>query len=188
MSRPGLSREKILSLLRELGDELAARGVRTRLFVVGGAAMSLSFDDRRSTRDIDAFFEPSPEVRDAAAAVGARNGLDDGWLNDGAKGFLPGTDPGATLALDQPSLSVQLASAEYLLAMKIVAARAEQDFDDIRALYGVLGLTTVDEGLDIASRLYGRVGMGRLLTPKSQYLLDEVVASLAPRRGCAGHD
>lgn len=184
MTPGALGREDLLALLQELADELAARGASATLFVVGGAAMSIAFDARRSTHDIDAAFEPSREVRAAAAAVAARHSLDEDWLNDGTKGFMPGTDPGASLALDTPSLRVGLASAEYLLAMKIQAARVEQDFDDIRTLYDVLGLTTVEEGIEVATRYYGRVGMAHLLRPGSRYLLDEVVQDL--RRDTTG--
>lgn len=181
MTPGALGRADLLSLLLELADELAVRGASATVFVVGGAAMSIAFDARRSTHDIDAAFEPSREVREAAAVVAGRHNLDEGWLNDGAKGFMPGNDPGASLAVDTPSLRVELASAQYLLAMKIQAARVEQDFDDIRTLYGVLGLTTVEEGLEVASRYYGQVGMDRLLRPGSRYLLDEVVQDLRRR-------
>lgn len=91
---------------------------------------------------------------------------------------MPGTDPGASLALDSPSLRVELASAECLLAMKIQAARVEQDVDDIRTLYSVLGLATVEEGVEVATRYYGRAGMDRLLRPGSRHLLGEVVEDL----------
>lgn len=62
--------------------------------------------------------------------------------------------------------------------MKIGAARVEQDFDDIRTLYRVLGLTTAEQGLDIATRYYGSAGMGRMLRPNSRYLLAEIVDDL----------
>ena len=147
-----LGRAEILQLLTELAQELADRASTATLFVVGGAAMSLAFDSRRATADVDAAFQPSPEVRSAAAVVGLRHGLPADWLNDGAKGFMPGTDPGATVLFDSHSLRVELASAEYLLAMKVRAARVELDADDIHTLYGILGLTTVEEGLSIAER------------------------------------
>lgn len=110
---PGaLGREDLLSLLRELADDLEVRGASATLFVVGGAEMGIAFDGRWSTHDIDAAFEPSREVRAAAATVAARHSLDEDRLNDGAKGFMSGNDPGASLALDTPSLRVELASAE----------------------------------------------------------------------------
>ena len=42
-----------------------------------------------------------------------------------------------------------VASPRYLLVMKLFAARAEIDADDIILLYRQLGFTTVDEGLDL---------------------------------------
>ncbi len=50
--------------------------------VVGGAAIALAYDERRSTRDIDAVFVPKMHVYRAAARVAADRGLPVGWLND----------------------------------------------------------------------------------------------------------
>jgi predicted amidohydrolase YtcJ len=48
-----LDREALLELLGALADRLKARGVRASVYVIGGAAISLVFDARRATRDID---------------------------------------------------------------------------------------------------------------------------------------
>ena len=53
---PGLDRDAIRGLLDELSDELAARGAHADLFLVGGAAIAVAYDDARSTRDLDAVF------------------------------------------------------------------------------------------------------------------------------------
>jgi len=53
-----LDREQIVNLLTDLGSELAERGVRADLFLVGGAAIALAFNTRRATRDVDGVFEP----------------------------------------------------------------------------------------------------------------------------------
>lgn len=58
------------------------------MYVVGGAAVTLAYDTRRSTRDIDAVFEPKAPVYQAAAEVAEQLGLPPGWLNDAVKGFL----------------------------------------------------------------------------------------------------
>jgi hypothetical protein len=74
-------------------------------------------------------------VRRAAAAVADREGLDPDWLNDAVKGFLPGPDPGAIRYFEAPGLLVDVASAEYLLAMKLFSSRVEADAEDIALLY-----------------------------------------------------
>jgi Nucleotidyltransferase of unknown function (DUF6036) len=62
VSTTGFDRDKIMELLTELGRRLSAKGVAGRLYVVGGAAMALEFDTRRTTRDIDAIFDPPTTV------------------------------------------------------------------------------------------------------------------------------
>jgi hypothetical protein len=85
---PGLGREGIRALLDDLSQELAARGARAELFLVGGAALAVAYDATRATRDLGAVFIPSDVVRQAAAAVADREGLTQDWLNDAVKGFL----------------------------------------------------------------------------------------------------
>src|SRR5271154_7607327 len=71
----GLGREDIRVLLDDLSAELAARGARAELFLVGGAALAVAYDATRSTRDLDAVFIPSAVVRQAATSVAERRGL-----------------------------------------------------------------------------------------------------------------
>jgi hypothetical protein len=104
-----LSRDDIVRLLRELADELQARGVQGDLFVVG-APMALAYSRRRATRDLDAVFEPKQVIYEVARQVGERHGLPGDWLNDGVKGFLPGPDANATVLFDRPGLAVRVAS------------------------------------------------------------------------------
>jgi Nucleotidyltransferase of unknown function (DUF6036) len=59
----GLGREDIRALLDDLSAELAVRGARAELFLVGGAALAVAYDATRSTRDLDAVFIPSKVVR-----------------------------------------------------------------------------------------------------------------------------
>ena len=89
--------EDVLSAVRDFldqagradADELAAMiAERPReMYVVGGAAIALTFDERRSTRDIDAVFEPKRAIYDAAAEIAGERGLAEGWLNDAVKGL-----------------------------------------------------------------------------------------------------
>lgn len=168
-----LRRERILELFGELDDELAVDGVHGDVFIVGGAAMAVAYDARPATRDVDGIWRPSADVRAAAARVAARHDdLDEHWLNDGVKGFLPGDDPGnQRVVYDGPNLSVSAASPEYLLATKLLASRVARDEDDIVLLYGLCGLRTVDEGLDLVERFYP----GRPVEAKVRFLLEELL-------------
>ena len=62
--------------------------------------MATAYDTRRSTRDVDAIFAPSREVREAADIVAERLGLEPGWLNDEAKAFAPGPDPSQSMVFE----------------------------------------------------------------------------------------
>jgi len=169
-----LDREDIRGLLDELSAELAARGARADLFLVGGAALAVAYDQSRSTRDLDAVFLPTDVVRVAAATVADRRGLAVDWLNDAVKGFLPGPDPDAQRFYASESLTVDVASPRYLLAMKLFSSRVESDAEDILFLYRQLGFTTVNEGLELVESAY----RGRAISPKVRFLLTEIVEEL----------
>ena len=174
MTRGPLTADDIRRLFEELAAELDAVGQRAELFLVGGAAIALCFDGRRSTRDLDAVVARTHAVRKAAASVADREGLDPDWLNDAVKGFLPGNDPAAVRYFEAPGLLVDIASAEYLLAMKLFSSRVETDAEDIALLYREVGYTTVEEGLALVERSYP----GRPVAAKVQFLLEEIVQSL----------
>ncbi len=161
----------IREVLEELARELDGEGVRGEIFLVGGAAMALAYATRRSTADLDAIFEPTDVVRRAAQRIAARRGLEPDWLNDAVKGFLPGDDPNALVALDVPGLRVRVASPRYLLAMKLLASRVERDEDDIRALLRLCGIQRSEDARDVVEDLYGP----RPVDVRVQFLLRELL-------------
>ena len=81
-----MNRDEIVAALTALAAELQRRGASADMYVVGGPAISLAFDERRATRDIDAVFEPKSVVYEAASVVAEQRGLSPGWLNDAVKG------------------------------------------------------------------------------------------------------
>lgn len=168
-----LTRERILELFGELDNELGRSGVRGDVFIVGGAAMAVAYEARPATRDIDAIWHPSNEIREAAARIAARHDdLEPDWLNDGVKGFLPGDDASPRVVYDGNVLTVSAASPEYLLATKLLASRVSRDEDDILLLYDLCGLTSVDEGIDVVERYYP----GRPIEAKVRFFLEELLA------------
>jgi hypothetical protein len=150
-----MNREEIVELLTEVGRRLDRRGLQGEMYVVGGAAVALAYDARRSTRDIDAVFEPKLVIYELAAALADERGLPAGWLNDGVKGFLGGPDEEAAPVLEVPGLRVSTASPRILLAMKVLAHRAGEDDEDVRLLASELNLRRVDEVLAVAGEVYG---------------------------------
>lgn len=150
-----MDRGEIVAALTALAESLDARGVHGEMYLVGGAAIALAYDARRSTRDIDAVFEPKSAVYEAAAEVAARRGLPPGWLNDAVKGFLAGDDPAAAPVLDVPGLRCLAASPRMLLALKVLAHRVGEDEDDVCLLAGELGLQNADAVLDVAEQVFG---------------------------------
>ncbi len=150
-----MDRTEILGLLTELGRRLAAKGVDGEMYVVGGAAIALAFDERRSTRDIDAVFEPKQVIYETAARMADELHLPAGWLNDAVKGFLAGPDPAAPTVLETPGLRVATASPRMLLALKVLAHRVGEDEDDVRLLAGHLGLLSAAGVLAAAEDVFG---------------------------------
>ncbi len=150
-----MDRSEIIAALTALGEALERRGVQGELYIVGGAAIALAYDRRRSTRDIDAVFEPKAAVYEAAADVAEQRGLPPGWLNDAVKGFLAGEDPEAAPVLEVPGLRCLAASPRMLLALKVLAHRVGEDEEDVLLLAREIGLGTAAEVLAVAEEVFG---------------------------------
>lgn len=118
--------------------------------------MCLCLGARPSTQDVDASFEPSRAVLEAALRVAAREGVRDSWLNDAVKSYL--SDQGTFAPfLELPHLTVSCATPEYMLAMKCLAMRigeGYQDLEDVRYLLRNLSVRSREEADEILARYY----------------------------------
>jgi hypothetical protein len=172
-----LSKDQVLEAFGRLSVHLAANGVIGEIHLLGGAVMMLAFQAREATKDVDAIFVPTREIREAASRVAHEMGLEPDWLNDGAKGFVSATGDFSDQALPQhANLRVLTPTPEYMLAMKVVAARSATvldrgDKEDIRLLIARLRLTSTDDVMAIVQRYYPA---NRIL-PRSSYLVDEIL-------------
>jgi hypothetical protein len=173
----GLSDKDLRRLFAMLNEALRGIGIEGELFLVGGAVMCLAYAARPSTQDVDGFFRPAREVREAAARVAAHAGIPADWLNDGVKGFL--SDQGTFQPfLEFDHLRVMVAQPEYLLAMKCLALRIGAEFhdeDDVRYLLRHLNVGSYEQALAIITRFYP---LDRF-PQKTLYALEELV----PRQG-----
>lgn len=170
-----LTKSDIRRCLRLLNDELAAGGVRGEVYLVGGAVMCLALDARPATRDVDAFFRPSADIRQAAARVAVKAGVPDGWLNDAVKAYLsPRGDFESYLEMSH--LAVFVAHPKYLLAMKCAALRLGEEFhdlDDVRYLLRYLNITSAAQALEIVGRYFDE----SQLHPKTRLALEELLGT-----------
>lgn len=175
-----LTKKQILAALEELNQKLMKSGTTAEICLYGGTSMVLAFNARLSTRDVDAVFKPKGIVKRLAEEVAKEHGLPAEWMNDGVKGFLS-PRPKFTSA-NLPTLShIQITrpTAEYLFAMKCMAARApgydtNGDRGDIKFLMQHLNIQTQKEALSILDEFYDR---GRM-SPKSQFLILECLQEL----------
>lgn len=164
-----MTTQEIEKYLSELSDELSEMGVRGEICLYGGAVMCLVYQARPSTKDVDAVFQPTSQMRAAAERVAQANGLRGDWLNDAVKGFVV-VHPQRIL-FDFPALKVYVPEPDYLLAMKTLAARVDtSDKDDIVFLIELLKLQTADEVFAILEKYYPR----RQIKPVTQFFVEEL--------------
>lgn len=153
--------------LARLGHRLAAEQSQADIVIAGGAWMTLILGSRGVTKDIDAYLSPPTEpVRRAALEVAKELGIPDDWLNDGIKGFFYGTPP-QKLWREFEGLRVYAVTADYMLALKIYAAR-QTDCPDAQTLARHLELKTLDEVLGIVQRYIP----SSLLTARHRYFAE----------------
>jgi hypothetical protein len=146
----------IRRLFRALNGELKKAGVQGEVGLCGGAVMCLVFEARKATKDIEAIFRPTREIRSAVRTVAKRFDLPEDWLNDAAKGFFLAGSP-CEGVLNLSHLRVWAPSADYMLAMKCVSARFDtQDADDAVFLARWLGLKSPAQVFSLIERYYPR--------------------------------
>ena len=162
-------RDEIIEYLYVLNEKLQRQNVKGEICLYGGAVMCLVYDARPSTKDVDAIFQPTEIIREAAKEIANEYGLVDDWLNDGVKGFL--VDHPRQVFLNLSHLLVMVADPEYMLAMKSLSARIDgTDSKDIEFLISKLKIKTVEEVFNIIDKYYPR----RVIKPATQFFLEEV--------------
>jgi hypothetical protein len=174
---PKFSKGELEKMLCLLNEQLQKNGITGEICIVGGAAMILAFGSRESTRDIDALVMAPASVRTAAAQVAETNGLSPNWLNDGAKGFSSGVSTEVREILKFSHLRVVTPPAEYILAMKCLAARVgldEHDKEDTKFLVKHIGLRSPNAVLGIVEKYYPK----ERIPAKTQYFIQEVCDEL----------
>ncbi|ULD38828.1 DUF6036 family nucleotidyltransferase [Rhodococcus qingshengii] len=148
---------RIRELLAELDARLVERGIEAKLFIVGGAAMALAYNARRTTMDIDGVFVPRDVVLDAAQEVADAHQLPKHWLSDGVVQLMPlHEDDHPRSETIGRALVIEIASPEYLLAMKAMSSRqSDGDLEDAAVLCKQLAITKESAIDEVVARYFG---------------------------------
>lgn len=162
------SRDEIIDALNELVDHLTAVNATSHIRVVGGAAIAVQFDREATTTDIDALYRADPLVADAIEAIARKRGWPESWLNDKVKMW--------TSHFDKPDdwkhfevragVTVSLARAHLLLAMKLRASRGRRDAADIDVLLDACGISSVAEAIALYESYYPEDAIGNGALPQ----------------------
>lgn len=147
-----LDRDDILSLLEDLGNELAKRfDEPIEILVIGGACLILTEGNRTTTTDVDVLplntnawssvleYRPGPvekAVVEAIKIVGKRKKLASDWLNDDTSFLHGGIDGHVRIRVSECQLwagfgmlRVFFPPRSYMLACKVFAGR-DKDLED----------------------------------------------------------
>jgi hypothetical protein len=165
-------REALLDAFDEIGRAAAEAGTRLLIAVYGGSALMLASNFRFSTEDVDVstLQRPLPDWLAAVVhEIARKNAWQEEWFNDGVAFHL---SPLANRAADHlefgtfprdgspPGLVVSVPTAEYLLALKLKAARVldplrgEAERLDILNLMQVVGISTADDAIALLGRYF----------------------------------
>ena len=171
-----LTTADMLRLFDLLNHELARTDTHAEVYLVGGAVMCLALGARAATRDIDAWFQPSAKVRQAAARVAAIADVPEDWLNDAVKAFL---SPRGEFDryIERSHLQVFVALPSYMLALKCMAMRLGEEFqdvDDVRYLLRHLNITAAPAAIAVVTQYFDesqipvktRLALDEMLEPK----------------------
>lgn len=166
---PLLSPDDVRGALRELAYELREAGLPATIRVVGGAAVSLQVGREALTRDVDALHPTSARFIDVVHRIASRRGWPNDWLNDAVKGFAShyDTDDDWEVFDSGRDVTVLIARAPLLLAMKLRAARGTRDRDDIERLLRACRVVDGDEAESIFDRYYPT----EVMNHRARYLL-----------------
>lgn len=144
-----LTKTDILAYLSEMNDEMASLAIHGEVVLCGGAVMTLVYDARQATKDIDALYEPAARMREIAAKIAQNHALDSDWFNDGAKGFIDTSRMGFETVKVFSNLTVKAPDAKGMLALKLASARENsKDTDDALFLMNHIGIESEQELFD----------------------------------------
>lgn len=142
-SSPEFTKDNINDYLKAVAKEyrkIAGKKTQAEIVLIGGASILINYSFRNMTMDVDAIINASSAMKEAINTVGDEHGLPSGWLNTD---FTKTTSYSPKLVQFSTYyrtflnvLDVRTISAEYLIAMKVMAGREYKN--DLSDIIGIL--------------------------------------------------
>lgn len=137
------TKENLDFYLKELAKEFRKKNGKkmpAEIILIGGASILINYGFREMTYDMDAVIQSSGAMKEAISIVGDRLDLPIGWLNTdfmNTNSYTPRLSEYSKYYKTFANiLQVRTISAEYLVAMKLMAGR--QYKNDLSDIVGVL--------------------------------------------------
>jgi hypothetical protein len=165
-------RDALLDAFDAIGRAAVAAGTKLQIAVYGGSALMLASNFRFATEDVDVskLERPLPGwLEQVVKDIAGKNGWAEDWFNDGVAFHLSSRADRAADHLEfgtfprdgtPPGLVVSVPTAEYLLALKLKAARVndplrgEAERLDILNLMRVVGISDVEDAIALLGRYF----------------------------------
>ena len=149
-------RKDIQEGLEALVDELVASGVSSNIHIVGSAAIILQIQRQERTSDVDALQFPAPRVKEAIERVALSRRWPLDWLNDAANMFASHFDSENdwNVLMSKGDVTLYVATAPLLLAMKLNSGRGRRDAPDIELLLDACGIDSTESAMAIFDRYF----------------------------------
>jgi hypothetical protein len=183
-----LTKNDIEHGLQSIDQRAKLAGVLIELSVYGGAVLSLVFNAREITRDVDAVLSGDPTLlRRFAAEVAEEQGWPGDWLNDGVKAYRSSKERMRLYekfsAASGGGLRVIMPTPEYLFAMKCMAMRPEgiegsHDISDIELLADAAMIEDSAHALSLIEQFYP----ASRIPPKVSLGVEEIMQRVVARR------
>ena len=127
-----------------------SHGYIFEFILVGGASILVNYNFRDVTNDIDAYYLPSADIKDAIKIVSEKFGIDSKWINNDfqkTKSYSNKLSEFSTFYKSYKEIiNVRTIKDEYLIAMKLMSGRIYKN--DISDIIGII-ISNKNNGKDV---------------------------------------
>ena len=152
-----MDKDRLLQIFDYLNERLKSNQLQLEITIYGGTVMTMVYDNRPATKDIDCVFSEVNQklLENILGMTRFTFNLPENWINEEIK------EPLKSIIKEDKetykvysNLKILKPKAEQLLAMKILAARAEpaKDFIDAFILCRDLNIRTREELLNVVEK------------------------------------